>query len=283
MDASENNKEEEDDEGFKTVDDRDEDTGGKVIVKIPLKNLAKPESSGLTGADRLFESDDEENAAELKEQIEVAYKMADTIDELKLSEMSSSSDSGSSDSDDDNADPNETKQYFQHQETEGVEETGSGPAATADPPAAPADSSNPGGPGPDVEPEENPSKTTGTKGKGPNNEKSGKAPAPKLQLSASAEGVQERAQTMLFGGAALAQAMGSEEDVTCHLENYTSLLDGLQKLVGVMSWPMAMRMPRKTSSPWWPPHWTRLLSKTVLLLQGLPRPLPSGPPLTSRP
>ena len=40
---------------------------------------------------------------------------------------------------------------------------------------------------------------------------------------------------MLFGGAALAQAMGSEEDVTRHLENYTGLLDGLQKLVGVMA------------------------------------------------
>ena len=33
----------------------------------------------------------------------------------------------------------------------------------------------------------------------------------------------------------MTQAMGSEEDVTCHLENYTGLLDGLQKLVGVMA------------------------------------------------
>ena len=40
---------------------------------------------------------------------------------------------------------------------------------------------------------------------------------------------------MLFGGAALAQAMESEEDVTRHLENYTGLLDRLQKLVGVMA------------------------------------------------
>ena len=29
--------------------------------------------------------------------------------------------------------------------------------------------------------------------------------------------------------------MGSEEDVTHRLENYTGLLDGLQKLVGVMA------------------------------------------------
>ena len=49
--ASENDKEDEDDEGFEMVDDGDEDMGGKVIVKIPLKDLAKLESSGVTGAD----------------------------------------------------------------------------------------------------------------------------------------------------------------------------------------------------------------------------------------
>ena len=112
-------------------------------------------------------------------------------------------------------------------------ETGSGLASTAN--LAPEGSGNSGGPGLDVVPEENPSKTTGTKGKGPNSKESGKAPAAKPQLSTSAEGVRERAQTMLFGGAALAQAMGSEEDVTRHLENYTGLLDRLQKLVGVMA------------------------------------------------
>ena len=40
---------------------------------------------------------------------------------------------------------------------------------------------------------------------------------------------------MLFGGATLAQAMGSEDDVTRCLENYTGLLDALQKLVGVIA------------------------------------------------
>ena len=83
-------------------------------------------------------------------------------------------------------------------------------------------------------PEQNPSKTPGTKGKGPNSENSGKAPPTKSKLSTSAEGVRERAQTTLFRGAALAQAMGSEEEVTRRLENYTGLLDGFQKLVGVM-------------------------------------------------
>ena len=49
-----------DDEGFETVEDEEEDTGSKVVVKIPLKDLDKPEGSGVTGADRLFDSDDEE-------------------------------------------------------------------------------------------------------------------------------------------------------------------------------------------------------------------------------
>ena len=91
------------------------------------------------------------------------------------------------------------------------------------------------GSGPEVIPEGNPSEPVGTKGKGPSSKESGKAPATKPKLSTSAEGVQVRAQTTLFGGATLAQAMGSEEDVTRRLENYTGLLDGLQKLVGVMA------------------------------------------------
>ena len=43
-----------------------------------------------------------------------------------------------------------TKPLPQHQETEGVEETGSGPAITAN--LAPEGSGNSGGPGPDVVP-----------------------------------------------------------------------------------------------------------------------------------
>ena len=253
-----------------------------MVLKISMKEVAKPESSGLTGADRLFESDDKEEDAELKEQIEAAFETADTIDKLKLSETSSSSDSGSSDSDDDNTDPNETKQYLQDQETEGMEESGSGPATTTDPPAASADSGNPGGPGPDVGPEQNPpSKATGTKGKGPNSEKSRKAPAPKLQFSTSAEGVQERIQSTLFGGATLAQAMGSEEDITRRLENYTSLLDRLQKLVGVMAsgYEDATEDIRSLVAS----TLDTATQRDRALLQGLPRPLPNGLPPTNRP
>ena len=42
-------------------------------------------------------------------------------------------------------------------------------------------------------------------------------------------------QSTLFGGAALAQAVGLDEDTTRCLENYTGLLAGLLKLVGTMA------------------------------------------------
>ena len=233
----EDDKENDDDEGFETVNDGDDDTGDKVVVKVPVKDLAKPEGSGLMGANRLFDLDDEEEDAELKEQIEAAYKTADTIDELKLSETSSSSDSGSSNADGEDGDPNATKKYPKDPDAEEAEKPG--PATVTGIPVVPAGSGNPGGPEPEPEvvPEQNSSETPGTKGKGPNSENSGKALATKSKLLASAEGVWERAQTMLFRGAALAQAMGSEgeEEVTRHLENYTGLLDGFQKLVGVMA------------------------------------------------
>ena len=105
-----------------------------------------------------------------------------------------------------------------------------------DPAAIPESAGNPTGSRPDA-PSGNipPTKPGATKGKGPSNESSGKAPASKLQLSATALGVQERAQSTLFGAAALAQATSTGEDTVCRLENYTSLLTGLQKLVVTMA------------------------------------------------
>ena len=223
---------EDDDEGFEMVEDEEEDMGSKAVTKTPPKDLDKPEGSGVTGADRLFDSDDEEVDAGLQEQIEVAYQMADIIEELQLSEKSSSSSSSeSSDSEDDDADPPQPEEN--EEVTEEVKETGSGSAGTGNP--ALENSGNPGGSGPEVVLEENLAEPTGSKGKGPISKESGKAPAANPKLSTSAEGVQEWAHTTLFQGAALAQALGSEEDVTRHLENYTGLLDGLQKLVGIMA------------------------------------------------
>ena len=80
-----------------------------------------------------------------------------------------------------------------------------------------------------------PTKPGCTKGKGASSECSSKPPASKLQLSATAQGVQEHAQSTLFAAAALAQATCIEEDTVRRLENYTGLLTGLQKLVVTMA------------------------------------------------
>ena len=108
--------------------------------------------------------------------------------------------------------------------------------ADTDPTAVPESAGNPTGSRPDAPSGDIPStKPVATKGKGPSNESSGKAPASKPQLSAVALGVQEHTQSTLFGAAALAQVTRTEEDTTRHLENYTSLLTGLQKLVVTMA------------------------------------------------
>ena len=156
------------------------------------------------------------------------------MEELMLSEHDDESESESSD-DDGKDDLDKTKQYYKDQE-EGTGEPGSKPsspkAVNTGPAAVPESVGNPTVSGPDA-PSGNtlPAKPGATKGKGPSNESSGKAPASKLQLSAVALGVQERAQSTLFGAATLAQAPSAEEDTVCHLESYTSLLTGLQKLV----------------------------------------------------
>ena len=92
----------------------------------------------------------------------------------------------------------------------------------------PDSSQNPNGSNLDAPSEDAlPAKPAATKGKGPNSENSSKAYAPKLQLSTTAQGVEERTQSTLFGAAALAQAKGTEEDTVRHLENYTGLLTRL--------------------------------------------------------
>ena len=155
-----------------------------------------------------------------------------------LSEHEDESDSESPDDDNDD-DLDETTRYYEDQEegTEGPRSKPGGPKAVNTGPAAvPENARNPTGPRPDV-PSGNtqPIKPRATKGKGPNDESSGKAPASKIQFSAAALGVQERAQSTLFGAATLAQAMSMEEDTVRHLENYTGLLTGLQKLVVTMA------------------------------------------------
>ena len=155
-----------------------------------------------------------------------------------LLEPEDESESKSSD-DDGSDDLNETKWYYEGQE-EGIGESGSKPnsakTVNINPAAVPESAGNPTGSRPDA-PSGNtpPTKPRATKGKGSSSESSGKAPGSKLQLSAAALGVQECAQSTLFGAAALAQATGTEEDTVHCLENYTGLLTRLQKLVVTMA------------------------------------------------
>ena len=226
----------EEDDGFETVDDGDEEPGDRVVITISAKEVKKPEGSGLVGKTPMFKSEKEDDP-EIKKQIEAALDVTDLMKELMLSEQDDESESESSDDSKDDLD--ETKQYYEDQE-EGTGEPGLKPnspkAANTSPAAAPETVRNPTVSGPDV-PSGNtvPTKPRATKGKGPSNENSGKAPASKVQLSAAALGVQEHAQSTLFSAATLAQATSTEEDTVRRLESYTGLLTGLQKLVVTMA------------------------------------------------
>ena len=229
---------EEEDDRFEMVDDGEGEPGDRVVISIPVKKVAKPEGSGLAGKTLMFESKEEDDP-EVKKEIEAALDKSGLLGDLMLSEPEDKSESESSDDDDDHEDLNETKQYYEDQE-EGIGESGSKrsspKAVNTDPAAVPESAGNRTGSKPDA-PSGNtpPTKPGCTKGKGASNECSGKAPASKLQLSATALGVQECAQSTLFGVAALAQATCTEEDTICRLENYTGLLTGLQKLVVTMA------------------------------------------------
>ena len=228
---------EEEDNGFETVDDRDGEPGDKVVIMISAKEVTKLEGSGLGGKTPMFESEEEDDP-EIKKQIEATLGETILLGDLMLSEHKDESDSESSNDDNDD-DLDETRWYYEDQEegTEGPGSKPSGPKAVDTGPAAiPESARNPSSPRPDV-PSRNtqPIKPGATKGKGPSNESSGKALASKSQFSAVALGVQERVQSTLFGAATLAQATSTEEDTVRRLENYTSLLTGLQKLVVTMA------------------------------------------------
>ena len=227
----------EEDDGFEMVDDGDEEPSDKVVITISAKEVKKTEGSGLVGKSPMFESEEEDDP-EIKKKIEAALDVMGLMEELMLSEEDDESESKSSDNDGKD-DLDETKQYYKDQE-EAAGEAGLKPsspkAVDTGPAAVPGGARNPTVSGPDAQSGDSlPAKPGATKGKGPSNESSGKAPASKLQLSAAALGVQERAQSTLFGTAALAQATSTEEDTVRRLENYTCLLTGLQTLVTTMA------------------------------------------------
>ena len=221
--------------GFETVDEGEEAPINKVVISIPAKDIAKPEGSGQAGKDLLFEFE-EDTDPEVQRQIEATRDSVSVMQELHLLEEDDD-DPGDSDDHGEGGELDETKQYDPDQGGEEAEASESKPDnPTADPPTVPDRSGNPDGsnldnPSGDVLP----AKPATSKGKGPNHEGSGKAPAPKVQLSAAALGVQDLARSTLFDVATLAQAIGLEEDTVRRLENYTGVLARLQKLVGIMA------------------------------------------------
>ena len=142
-------------------------------------------------------------------------------------------------------DRNETKQYYKGQEDETAKDSRLKPNSSTtvvvmDLPAVPGnpgklDDSNLGIPAK----ENQPTKPIPSKGKGPSSGNSSKAPASKSSAtthpSAAARGVQERMQSTLLRAAASIQTTGTREDMVPRLENYTSLLAGLQNLVVTMA------------------------------------------------
>ena len=210
----------EDDEGFETVDDDKEVHGDQVLVSILAEKVSKPEDSGFDGKGKMFESKEDDDP-EVQEQIKTVFSSSGPLGDLQLSESEDESESGSPGGDDNEGDPNKTKQYYKGEEDEAAKDSGLKPdsstTAVMDPPAMPGnpgnpDGSDPGAPAKDAQP----TKPIPSKGKGPNSESSSKAPASKsgatTQPSAAAQGVQEHAQSTLFTAATLAQATGTEED-----------------------------------------------------------------------
>ena len=209
--TAQDDADDEDDEGFETVGDDKEVHGDQVLVSILAEKVSKLEDSGLDRKGKMFESEEDDDP-EVQEQIKTVLASSGLLGDLQLSESKDESESDSPGDDDDEGDLNKTKQYYKGQEDEAVKDSGLKPdsstPAVTDPPAMPG---NPGAPAKDAQP----SKPIPSKGKGPNSESSSKAPASKsgatTQPLAAAQGIQER-----------------------RLENYTSLLTGLQNLVVTM-------------------------------------------------
>ena len=241
--TAQDDAENEDDEGFKTVGDDKEVQGDQVLVSIQAEKVSEPENSGFDGKGKMFESE-EDDYPEVQEQIKTVLASSGLLGNLQLWESEDESKSDSPSSDDDEGDLNKTKQYYKDQEDKVVKDSRLKPDSTihvvTDPPAMPGNPGNPDGYNPgSLAKNAQPTKPILSKGKGPNSKSSSKAPAPKsgttTQPSAAAQGVQEHAQSTLLGVATLAQAADTEEDTVRCLENYTGLLTGLQNLVATMA------------------------------------------------
>ena len=86
--TAQDDADEEDDEGFITVGDNEEAPVDQVLVSIPMVKVSKPGGSGLDRKDRMFESNDEDDA-EVQEQIKAVLVESGPLDDLQLSESPS--------------------------------------------------------------------------------------------------------------------------------------------------------------------------------------------------
>ena len=218
--TAQNYANDEDDEGFETVDDDKEVHGDQVLVSISAEKVSKLEDSSFDGKGKMFESEEDDDS-EVQEQIKTVLASSGPLGDLQLSESEDDSESGSPGGNDDEGDLNETKQYYKGEEDEAAKDSGleldGSTTAVMDPPAMPGNPGNPDGSNPGaLAKDAQPTKPIPSKGKGPNSESSSKAPASKsgaiTQPSAAAQGVQEHVQSTLFAAATFAQAMGTEED-----------------------------------------------------------------------
>ena len=132
------NDAEKEDDGFETVDDGDEEPSDKVVITISVKEVKKPEGSGLVGKSPMFESEEEDDP-EIKKKIEAALDAMGLMEELMLSEHEDESESESS-NDNGKDDLDETKWYCEDQEEETGEpelKLSNTKAVNTDPPAIP--------------------------------------------------------------------------------------------------------------------------------------------------
>ena len=221
-----------------------------MVITISAKEVKKLEGSGLVGKTPMFKSEEEDDP-EIKKQIEAALDATGLMEELMLLEHDDESESESSD-DDDNDDLDETKWYYEDQE-EGTGEPGSKlsspKAVNTGPAAVPESAGNPTVSGPDASSRNTLlTKPGATKGKGPSNENSGKAPASKLQLSATA---------LEYKSAH--SPLSSVQPPWHRLQVRKRIPSAAWKVIPVYSpdcknwwspWQVAMKRLRKTSNPW---------------------------------
>ena len=83
--TAQDDADDEDDEGFETVDDDKEVHGDQVLVSILVEKVSKPEDSDFNGKGKMFESEEDDDP-EVQEQIKTVLASSGPLGDLQLSE-----------------------------------------------------------------------------------------------------------------------------------------------------------------------------------------------------